>query len=180
MSNVKPFVKWVGGKTQLLPVIHEMMPKDYNRYYRYMQENLQFQMKGSSVHTQEHAARVLLYVLLLAKREGLTPEDAELLAAAALFHDTRRIDDGFDVGHGRRGAEYYWEFCMSHSLPFREVSYRIMEYHDRDDKLGEKAFTMLERSQTRVKMALAYQPMVHEYNGLQSIQFQIHHFQLVT
>ena len=33
MSNVKPFVKWVGGKTQLLPVIHEMMPKDYNRYY---------------------------------------------------------------------------------------------------------------------------------------------------
>lgn len=47
-------------------------------------------------------------------------------------------------------------------------------------QLGEKAFTMLERSQTRVKMALAYQPMVHEYNGLQSIQFQIHHFQLVT
>lgn len=33
MGNVKPFVKWVGGKTQLLPVIHEMMPKDYNRYY---------------------------------------------------------------------------------------------------------------------------------------------------
>lgn len=33
MGNVKPFVKWVGGKTQMLPVIHEMMPKDYNRYY---------------------------------------------------------------------------------------------------------------------------------------------------
>lgn len=33
MSNVKPFVKWVGGKTQLLPVIHEMMPKTYNRYF---------------------------------------------------------------------------------------------------------------------------------------------------
>ena len=33
MRNVKPFVKWVGGKTQLLSVIHEMMPKDYNRYY---------------------------------------------------------------------------------------------------------------------------------------------------
>ena len=47
-------------------------------------------------------------------------------------------------------------------------------------QLGEKIFTMLERSQTKVKMALAYQPMVHEYNGLQSIQFQIHHFQLVT
>lgn len=117
--------------------------EDYNKYYRYMQKNVHFQMKNGSVHTQEHAARVLLYVLLLAKREGLTPEDAELLAAAALFHDTRRIDDGFDVGHGRRGAEYYWEFCMSHSLPFWEVSYRIMEYHDRDDKLGEKAFALM-------------------------------------
>ena len=30
------------------------------------------------------------------------------------------------------------------------------------------------------KMALAYQPMLHEYNGLTGIQFQIRHFQAVT
>ena len=45
---------------------------------------------------------------------------------------------------------------------------------------GEKAFTMLERSQMKVKMALAYQPMLHEYGGLTGIQFQIRHFQAVT
>lgn len=28
-----PFVKWAGGKTQLLDKLHEMMPKKYNRYY---------------------------------------------------------------------------------------------------------------------------------------------------
>ena len=71
--------------------------EDYNRYYRYMQENLQFQMKGSSVHTQEHAARVLLYVLLLAKREGLTPEDAELLAA---------FDGYLLIGNDERAAAF--------------------------------------------------------------------------
>ena len=28
-----PFVKWVGGKKQLLPVLVERMPSAYNRYY---------------------------------------------------------------------------------------------------------------------------------------------------
>ena len=48
------------------------------------------------------------------------------------------------------------------------------------EHFGEKAFTMLERSQMKAKMALAYQPMLHEYNGLTGIQFQIRHFQAVT
>lgn len=32
-SGVIPFVKWAGGKRQLLPQIRERMPKKYNRYY---------------------------------------------------------------------------------------------------------------------------------------------------
>ena len=32
-SNVTPFVKWAGGKRQLLPLIKERMPKKYNDYY---------------------------------------------------------------------------------------------------------------------------------------------------
>lgn len=31
--KIKPFVKWAGGKTQILHVIKEMMPKKYNTYY---------------------------------------------------------------------------------------------------------------------------------------------------
>lgn len=30
---MKPFVKWVGGKRQLLPEIEMMMPESYNTYY---------------------------------------------------------------------------------------------------------------------------------------------------
>ena len=35
MGNFKisPFVKWAGGKRQLLSQIKERMPKEYNRYY---------------------------------------------------------------------------------------------------------------------------------------------------
>lgn len=32
-SNITPFVKWAGGKRQLLPQIRERMPKQYNRYF---------------------------------------------------------------------------------------------------------------------------------------------------
>ena len=32
-SRVAPFVKWAGGKRQLLPQIMERMPENYNRYY---------------------------------------------------------------------------------------------------------------------------------------------------
>ncbi len=32
-SNVAPFVKWAGGKRQLLPQIKERMPEKYNRYF---------------------------------------------------------------------------------------------------------------------------------------------------
>lgn len=32
-SNVSPFVKWAGGKRQLLPQIQERMPEKYNKYY---------------------------------------------------------------------------------------------------------------------------------------------------
>ena len=30
---MKPFVKWAGGKTQLLDDIHKVIPKDYGTYY---------------------------------------------------------------------------------------------------------------------------------------------------
>ena len=31
--KMNPFVKWAGGKTQLLPRLEEFMPRSYHRYY---------------------------------------------------------------------------------------------------------------------------------------------------
>ena len=32
-SSIAPFVKWAGGKRQLIPQIRERMPKQFNNYY---------------------------------------------------------------------------------------------------------------------------------------------------
>lgn len=32
-KKLKPFTKWTGGKRQLLPVLNELAPKGFNRYY---------------------------------------------------------------------------------------------------------------------------------------------------
>lgn len=32
-KNITPFVKWAGGKRQLLPYIQELMPENYQKYY---------------------------------------------------------------------------------------------------------------------------------------------------
>ena len=123
--------------------IPEEILEEYEKWYVFLQEKVRFQMSKSLFHTRDHCARVLLFALLLANREDWTPEERDILAAAAVFHDSCRKDDGYDVGHGRRGAEAYWDFCMSKRLPFSEICYRILEYHDREDKLGEKALAIM-------------------------------------
>jgi uncharacterized protein len=55
------------------------------------------------LHSVGHWARVLENGLRLASATGAR---AEVVALFALFHDSRRVSDGWDDGHGLRGAEY--------------------------------------------------------------------------
>ena len=56
-----------------------------------------------SVHGPDHWRRVERNGLLLATRSGA---DIAVVRLFALFHDSRRQNDGRDAGHGTRGAEY--------------------------------------------------------------------------
>lgn len=53
-------------------------------------------------HGVSHWARVLENGLRLAKETGA---NAEVVQLFAVFHDARRINEGTDPGHGKRGAE---------------------------------------------------------------------------
>src|SRR5699024_1265671 len=108
----------------------------YERWYEIMDEKVGFWLPDSEWHPKSHSARVLLLALLIGHQKGVTDEEMEKLAKAAVFHDSRRLDDGIDKGHGRRAAAYYKDYCREHDLHFDEQTYYITYYHDQDDALG--------------------------------------------
>ncbi len=63
----------------------------------------QFHTQEYSIHGPDHWRRVERNGLLLASRTGADPVIVRLFA---VFHDSRREHDGWDDGHGARGAEY--------------------------------------------------------------------------
>jgi uncharacterized protein len=58
-------------------------------------------------HGVSHWARVLEIGLRLSEETGANVEVVQLFA---IFHDSRRINEGFDDGHGKRGAELAAEY----------------------------------------------------------------------
>ena len=62
----------------------------------------QFHTQEYSIHGPAHWRRVERNGLLLATRTGA---DATLVSLFAVFHDSRRENEGWDKGHGARGAE---------------------------------------------------------------------------
>ena len=113
---------------------------DWRHWDEYLRGNIDFSLKESSIHTYDHASRVLLHALNIAHRRGIDAAAREVLVHAALFHDTRRLDDWEDVGHGARGAKNYENYCQSHDdFEFSGLAALIMTFHDRDDVIGEEA-----------------------------------------
>ncbi|MDM5306821.1 HD domain-containing protein [Peribacillus frigoritolerans] len=110
--------------------------KHYELWYTFMEENVEFWLPDSEWHTNAHSARVLLLALLIGHQKGLSDEELEKLGMAAVFHDSRRLDDGIDKGHGSRAAEYYKDYCREQDLRFDVNTYYITYYHDQDDSLG--------------------------------------------
>lgn len=91
------------------------------------------------IHTVDHIRRVVILGQRLAYLRQWSPAQTDMIGLAAVFHDSRRQDNGLDRGHGRRAAEYYRE-CARHNLCqyYRQVDHAIA-WHDHDDDEGEAA-----------------------------------------
>jgi len=75
------------------------MDDDFDRLWELVSR--QFPVQGHSIHGPDHWRRVERNGLLLATRTGA---DIGIVRLFALFHDSRRENDGWDLGHGARGA----------------------------------------------------------------------------
>ncbi|STY98727.1 Uncharacterised protein [Moraxella lacunata] len=74
--------------------------------------------------------------MILADKLRLDDKSKTILCHTAVFHDSKRFDDGYDIGHGKRGADYYKDYCQKHELPFYKESYWASYYHDLPDDIG--------------------------------------------
>lgn len=115
---------------------YQSIKKIYEHWYQYMEQNVEFWLSDSEWHTKSHSARVLILALLIGHQKGLSDAEQDALAMAAIFHDSRRLDDGIDKGHGKRAADYYKEYCQEQQLLYNELTYFIIYYHDQDDAIG--------------------------------------------
>lgn len=83
-----------------------------------------FALHTTSLHGPPHWRRVERNGILLASRTGANVDVVRLFA---LFHDSRRMNDGWDPGHGARGAE----FAAALRDEFRQLpdaDFGILEY----------------------------------------------------
>jgi len=63
----------------------------------------EFVLPWGGIHGASHWARVRDNGFRIAKLTGAKPDIVELFA---FLHDSKRLDDGADPGHGRRAAEF--------------------------------------------------------------------------
>ena len=109
---------------------------DFLRWQAILETSVNFSLASSNIHTRMHEEHVLLFSLLMAEDAALSDEEKEVLGAASVFHDTRRQNDRYDVGHGKRAAQYYKQFCEQNGLI---ADYRVdflLSYHDQPDESG--------------------------------------------
>jgi uncharacterized protein len=84
----------------------------------------QFPCRASSLHGPGHWRRVERNGLLLSAHTGANTDVVRLFA---LFHDSRRENDGLDPEHGARGAEYA---ARLHGTAFQvtDDKFRLLHY----------------------------------------------------
>lgn len=121
----------------LSPTVRDLFLKWDN----FLHQQVKFNRPESSIHAEGHCERVLLYALIIGEKIfGDDPEALEILAHAAVFHDTRRMDDYLDTGHGARAAIYYENFCKENpDVTYHPESAYVMRFHDIDDSKGMEA-----------------------------------------
>lgn len=122
------------------------------KWLAFLRDQVDFWPLKRDIHTKQHASRVLINSQAIAAQRKLSTQARTMLALAAAYHDTRRRDDGFDVGHGARAAEHYRKEAAAGLVEYSEVVDTVIAYHDRHDEDGEAALRKLEHPELALEV----------------------------
>ena len=92
----------------------------------------------SELHGLTHGQQVERNGLLLASETGA---DSMVVRLFALFHDSKRANDGPDIVHGTRGAEFAKECFEEHRLDITQEQfdklYHACKFHTTEHRSGD-------------------------------------------
>lgn len=123
--------------------------------------------RDSQVHGKEHALRVLLLCLIIADCYNLSLQDTSILATAAVFHDSQRMNDGEDREHGGEGAKYF-KYVMGIENDILEL---ICKYHSIPDAEGYLAIENLPYIQERKDQVKLLLQIFKDADALDRLRF---------
>lgn len=122
-----------------LDYIESTLPKVVSYYHSYRELITDYaDFNAAHEHGKLHSARVLLNCLFIARDMKLPNYEKDILATAAVFHDTMRDNDGVDSKHGEASAKYYRQFAKEHPelVNYQKVIEQIIKYHCLPDETG--------------------------------------------
>ena len=122
--------------------IAALMESDYFQYLQdqYARMNWDILYAKSRIHGYEHVERVIILGVILCMKMKLTQKETRLILLSCAYHDIGRINDSYDLSHGRRAANKLEEICgdlqiQKEELP--EIQAAIATHSTSDHRLQE-------------------------------------------
>lgn len=153
-----------------IDLLKEILPKVNPIYHEYRDKmyDLRFAQK-SSIHGIEHEARVLLLTQIIAYMMKIPLYERKILAEAAIYHDTKRVDDGVDECHGTCSRDYYVRNTKS---PNYLVEF-LCEYHCLPDEKGYAEIQNNKKLKRNSSLATKLLQVFKDADGLDRVRFGI-------
>lgn len=125
--------KWAVEKPELSSLLASPYGDALMKAYEELDLSLLYQ---SVTHGLGHIERTMLFGALIAKNEKLSPEDTRDVLLCCAYHDIGRVNDSYDLGHGRQSAEMIRGNVVLHSL-FTEPEAAMAAIHSHSIPDGE-------------------------------------------
>lgn len=124
----------------------------------------------SNIHGKDHIERVIFFAVLLSYAYELSDTDTNILVNAASLHDTRRVNDGWDIEHGKRAALDSIGYANGVDDSDKAILQGVIACHSCDDKLMEDTMKEFVEDESDMARALRLAKFFKDADGLDRVR----------
>ena len=124
----------------------------------------------SNIHGKDHIERVIFFAVLLSYAYELDDTDTNILVNAASLHDTRRVNDGWDIEHGKRAAIDSIGYANGVDDSDKAILQGVIACHSCDDKLMEDTMKEFVEDESDMDRALRLAKFFKDADGLDRVR----------